>query len=101
MITQAEIIEVLKMQSILNGVICLMIALLGACGTYGAFFVIKAGLKNTEIETKKWMVTSGVILGVASLSLFCVFFWMGLTRVANTGMSAVEYLVRNAKGTLF
>jgi len=101
MISQAEIIEVLKMQSILNGAICLLIALIGACGSYGAFFVIKAGLKNTDVDTKRWMTTSGVLLGAMSLSVFCVFFWLGLTRVANPGMQAVEYLVRNAQGKLF
>jgi hypothetical protein len=47
------------------------------------------------------MATSGAILGVISLSLFCVFLWQGLTRVANPGMQAVEYLVRNAQGKLF
>jgi predicted benzoate:H+ symporter BenE len=101
MITQAEIIEVLKMQSILNGTICLLIAVIGACGTYGAYFVIKNGLKSTDADTKRWMATSGAILGVISLSLFCVFLWQGLTRVANPGMQAVEYLVRNAQGKLF
>ena len=100
MISQVEVIEILKMQSILNGAICLLIALFGACGSYGAFFVIRTGLKNEDADTKRWMTTAGVLLGIASLSLFCVFFWMGLTRVANPGMAAVDYLVRTAQGKL-
>ena len=100
MISQTEVIEVLKMQSILNGAICLLITLIGASGAYGSFFVIKAGLKNADADTKRWMVTSGVILGVISIAIFCVFLWMGLTRVANPGMQAIEYLVRNQQGKL-
>jgi predicted benzoate:H+ symporter BenE len=100
MISQTEVIEVLKMQSILNGVICLLIALIGASGTYGSYFVIKTGLKNADADTKRWMTTSGVILGVVSIAIFCVFLWLGLTHVVNPGMQAIEYLVRNQQGKL-
>lgn len=100
MISQAEVIEVLKMQSILNGAICMLVALIGAAGSYGSYFVIKSGLKNVDADTKRWMVTSGAILGVISISIFCVFFWLGLTRVANPGMQAIEYLLKNQQGKL-
>jgi hypothetical protein len=101
MITQTEIIEVLKMQSILNGVICLLVALIGASGLYGSSLVIRSGLKSTDNDTKRWLVTSGVLLSAVALGLFCVFLWMGLTRVANPGMAAIDYVIRNAQGKIF
>jgi hypothetical protein len=101
MITQAEIIEVLKMQSILNGSICLLIALIGLAGLLGAYTIIRNGLQVDDADSKRWMTSLGITLGIISLVGFCVFFWMGLTRVANPGMAAIDFIVRTAQGKLF
>lgn len=104
MVPQNELIEVLKMQSILNGSICLLIALVCACGAFAAYTVIRNGLKlkePTDADTRRWLVSLGAALGVASLAGFFVFFWLGLTKVVNPGMSAIDYIVRTAQGKLF
>lgn len=101
MISQTEIIEVLKMQSILNGSICLLVALAFSCGIFGAYTLVRHGLKADDADTKRWVVGIGVFLGALSIAGFFVFSWLGITKVANPGMSAIDYIVKSTKGSLF
>ena len=92
-----QIYETLRWASILNGITCFLIAALAGIFFGGGTFLIKSGIKETMPNTRKWMTTFGISLSLVSLVIFCIFFWLGLTRVANPDMHAIDYLFRHSQ----
>lgn len=86
-----SVITVLENQSIINGVILLVVAIVFLIGAGTGVYLIRDYLKAKE-TADKWVLHVGLILLSVCGILFFLFLWLAIPRLINPSYYALEQL---------